>query len=165
MNLSRAIGDHAYKKTTALPAEEQAITALPDVRTLTLDDQDEFMVIACDGIWNFMSSQDVIDFVRLRLEKKSLSQICEEVTSLQNTSSFIPFSLSVQLFMHCLAPNTSGDGTGCDNMTAIVVKFNFQSTSTNNKRPLSPDPLSVNESTENSNNKKLKILSENGTNE
>ncbi len=80
LNLSRAIGDHAYKKTTTLPPEEQAITALPDIRTLTLEDQDEFMVIACDGIWNFMSSQDVVDFVRIRLEKKPLAQICEEVS-------------------------------------------------------------------------------------
>lgn len=28
-----------------------------------------------------------------------------------------------QLFHNCLAPNTMGDGTGCDNMTAIIVKF------------------------------------------
>jgi protein phosphatase 1G len=80
LNLSRAIGDHAYKKTMTLPPEEQAITALPDVRTLTLEDQDEFMIIACDGIWNFMSSQDAVDFVHTRLDKKSLSQICEEVS-------------------------------------------------------------------------------------
>jgi len=161
LNLSRAIGDHAYKKTTSLPAKEQAITALPDIRTLMLEDQDDFMVIACDGIWNFMSSQDVVDFVRIRLNKKSLSEICEE------------------LFMHCLAPNTSGDGTGCDNMTAIIVKFNFNNQSTNptqnetvlskstelnsqsnatTKRALSPEHTSSDD-----NNKKLKAVSENGT--
>lgn len=28
-----------------------------------------------------------------------------------------------QLFMHCIAPDTSGDGTGCDNMTSIIVTF------------------------------------------
>ena len=28
-----------------------------------------------------------------------------------------------QLFEHCLAPDTLGDGTGCDNMTAVIVKF------------------------------------------
>ena len=27
------------------------------------------------------------------------------------------------MFMHCLAPDTSGDGTGCDNMTAIIVRL------------------------------------------
>lgn len=31
----------------------------------------------------------------------------------------------LQLFDVCLAPNTLGDGTGCDNMTAVVVKFKF----------------------------------------
>lgn len=29
-----------------------------------------------------------------------------------------------QLFDYCLAPNTFGDGTGCDNMTCIIVTFN-----------------------------------------
>ena len=28
-----------------------------------------------------------------------------------------------QLFDHCLAPDTVGDGTGCDNMTAVLVKL------------------------------------------
>ena len=44
-------GDHAYKRNTDLPLSEQMITALPDVKSLTLTDEDEFMVIACDGIW------------------------------------------------------------------------------------------------------------------
>uniref|UniRef100_T1JKV7 protein-serine/threonine phosphatase n=1 Tax=Strigamia maritima TaxID=126957 RepID=T1JKV7_STRMM len=108
LNLSRAIGDHSYKKNEKLDAKEQMISALPDIRTLTIDSQqDEFMVVACDGIWNFMSSQSVIDFVRERLvaDREKLSTICEE------------------LFDKCLSPTTIGDGTGCDNMTCIVVKF------------------------------------------
>lgn len=31
--------------------------------------------------------------------------------------------LVFQLLDHCLAPDTSGDGTGCDNMTCMIVKF------------------------------------------
>lgn len=27
------------------------------------------------------------------------------------------------MFTNCLAANTNGDGTGCDNMTAVIVKF------------------------------------------
>ncbi|CAH1154102.1 unnamed protein product [Phaedon cochleariae] len=107
LNLSRAIGDHAYKQNKELSDREQMITALPDVKTLTVNPgEDEFMVLACDGIWNFMSSQEVVDFVRPMLgEREKLSVICEE------------------MFDHCLAPNTMGDGTGCDNMTAIIVQF------------------------------------------
>ncbi|XP_049866905.1 uncharacterized protein LOC126367438 isoform X2 [Pectinophora gossypiella] len=108
LNLSRAIGDHSYKQNKDLDAKEQMITALPDVKTLTIDPvKDQFMVLACDGIWNFMSSQDVCDFILPKLAegRERLSQICEE------------------MFDHCLAPSTMGDGTGCDNMTAIIVRF------------------------------------------
>lgn len=31
--------------------------------------------------------------------------------------------LFFQLFDHCLAPDTMGDGTGCDNMTAVIAKL------------------------------------------
>ncbi|KAF5283184.1 hypothetical protein FQR65_LT02696 [Abscondita terminalis] len=125
LNLSRAIGDHAYKQKKELSDREQMITALPDVRTLTINPrEDEFMVLACDGIWNFMSSQQVVDFVKYKLENppQKLSKICEE------------------MFDHCLAPNTMCDGTGCDNMTAIIVQFK------NNicKRTAQPDEESEN---------------------
>uniref|UniRef100_A0A9J7Z5M3 protein-serine/threonine phosphatase n=2 Tax=Cyprinus carpio TaxID=7962 RepID=A0A9J7Z5M3_CYPCA len=110
LNLSRAIGDHFYKRNKTLPPEEQMISSLPDVKVLTLSEDHEFMVIACDGIWNVMSSQEVVDFVNERLKTEAgknrpLSAIIEE------------------LLDHCLAPDTSGDGTGCDNMTCIIITF------------------------------------------
>lgn len=47
---------------------EQMISALPDVtRTKLIPGADEFLVIACDGIWNSMTSQAVVDFVYDRL--------------------------------------------------------------------------------------------------
>lgn len=45
------LGDHFYKRNKNLPPEEQMISALPDIKVLTLTDDHEFMVIACDGIW------------------------------------------------------------------------------------------------------------------
>ncbi|XP_011694924.1 PREDICTED: probable protein phosphatase CG10417 [Wasmannia auropunctata] len=117
LNLSRALGDHAYKQNTGLPPEKQMISALPDIRHVTIDpEKDEFMVLACDGIWNFMTSQNVVQFVRTRLSQnyENISKICEE------------------LFDHCLAPDTLGDGTGCDNMTAVIVKFQSPASVKNN---------------------------------
>ncbi|XP_067092390.1 protein phosphatase 1G [Osmerus mordax] len=111
LNLSRAVGDHFYKRNKALPAEEQMISAMPDVKVLTLNEENDFMVIACDGIWNVLSSQEVVDFVSQRIKPndkgvvRPLSSIVEE------------------LLDHCLAPDTSGDGTGCDNMTCMIVTF------------------------------------------
>lgn len=82
LNLSRALGDHAYKQNAVLPPQEQMISALPDVRHITIEpERDEFMILACDGIWNFMSSQDVVQFIKTRLTEKydNISKICEEV--------------------------------------------------------------------------------------
>lgn len=50
-NYSFTSGDHFYKRNKNLPPEEQMISALPDIKMLTLTDDHEFMVIACDGIW------------------------------------------------------------------------------------------------------------------
>jgi len=75
-------GDHNYKKNTDLPNTEQMITALPDVTVLDITpDDNNFIVLACDGIWNSLSSQEVVDFISERINKPDvkLSSICEEV--------------------------------------------------------------------------------------
>lgn len=58
------------------------ISAMPDIKRITIEPEDEFMVLACDGIWNFMTSDDVIEFVQERISdpSKKLSKICEEVS-------------------------------------------------------------------------------------
>ncbi|XP_006890582.1 PREDICTED: protein phosphatase 1G-like, partial [Elephantulus edwardii] len=117
LNLSRAIGDHFYKRNKNLPPEEQMISALPDIKVLALTDDHEFMVIACDGIWNVMSSQEVVDFIQSKISKR------DENGELRLLSSIVE-----ELLNQCLAPDTSGDGTGCDNMTCIIICFKPRNT-------------------------------------
>ena len=47
--LSRAIGDFEFKKSAELPPESQIVTAYPDVLEHDITDDDEFLVVACDG--------------------------------------------------------------------------------------------------------------------
>ena len=62
-----------------------------------------------------------------------------------------------QLFRACLSPDTMGDGTGCDNMTAIIVRIGgmadngsklneSEKLETGNKRPLDSPVSEVSES-------------------
>lgn len=103
--LSRALGDFEFKKNYNLPAEKQVITADPEITVHDRTDDDEFVVVACDGIWDCLSSQQVVNFVRYQVsEGKTLSEIGENMCE------------------HCLAPDTtSGAGIGCDNMTVLIV--------------------------------------------
>jgi protein phosphatase 1G len=109
LNLSRSIGDLEYKKNPELPPNEQMICSTPDVNTFPREAMDEFMIIACDGIWDVLGSQEAVDFVRERLRSgraPSLSSICEE------------------LMDHCMSPDlATTNGLGGDNMTAIVIVF------------------------------------------
>ena len=102
--LSRAIGDFKYKQRAELPPEQQMVTAFPEVSEHVITPDDEFLVLACDGIWECQSSQHVIEFVRRGVAaRQSLDKICET-------------------FMNeCLS--TCGDDrlAGCDNMTMIIV--------------------------------------------
>lgn len=53
--LSRAIGDFEFKKSAELSPEQQIVTAYPDVITHNISEDDEFLVIACDGKQNCLS--------------------------------------------------------------------------------------------------------------
>lgn len=106
LNLSRAIGDLEYKRNKSKPVEEQLIIAVPDVKQRKLTADDEFILMGCDGIWETMSTPDIIKFIRDQLEaKKPLKSTIED------------------LLDKLIAPDTM-NGVGCDNMTAIIITLN-----------------------------------------
>ena len=82
LNLSRSFGDYEYKLNTALKPEEQQVISLPDVRIEKITSDVDFVVLACDGIWECWESKKVVDFVydKLRSNPKiALSQIIDEL--------------------------------------------------------------------------------------
>lgn len=107
INLSRSIGDFEYKRAQDLPPERQMVTAFPELSTEDITEDTDFLVLACDGIWDILSSQECVDLVYQGLaEKKALDVVVNS------------------LLDRCLAPDVSSmGGLGCDNMTCIVVKF------------------------------------------
>lgn len=65
LNLSRAIGDLEFKQNKDLKPEDQMVTAKPDIRSIELCEDDEFVILACDGIWDCMTSQVRYDTIVL----------------------------------------------------------------------------------------------------
>ena len=58
---------------TDISAKLPGLTADPDVTSLALTKEDEFIVLACDGIWDVFSSQGAVDFVRASMRRNRLS--------------------------------------------------------------------------------------------
>ncbi|KAF9953233.1 Protein phosphatase 2C 2 [Modicella reniformis] len=106
LSVSRAFGDFNLKQNPMLDPEEQIVVVNPDVVEHRLTDADEFLVLACDGIWDCMSSQRVVSFVRQGIaDGTSLDTICEKAMD------------------HCQASDNKTTFIGCDNMTMIIVAF------------------------------------------
>eukprot|EP00070_Physeter_catodon_P048761 XP_028355655.1 probable protein phosphatase 2C 11 [Physeter catodon] len=81
-------------------------------RITRICEDDEFLILACDGIWDCKTNQEAVDFVRERLQRAgtsdtaTLRRICEELCD------------------DCLAEDPlQSEGHGCDNMTCLVVEL------------------------------------------
>lgn len=59
--MSRSIGDHAVKSV--------GVIAEPEITTFELQPSDEFMIMASDGVWEFITSQEAVDIVRKHIDK------------------------------------------------------------------------------------------------
>lgn len=70
--MSRSIGDHAVKPI--------GVIATPVVTKYELTENDDFMVIATDGVWEFLSSEQVIDLVSKDFQNgKGSSEACQNL--------------------------------------------------------------------------------------
>ncbi|CAB3396864.1 unnamed protein product [Caenorhabditis bovis] len=99
--VSRAFGDYQYKDHPLLPAHHQLVSPEPDTYIRPrCDDTDEFLVLACDGVYDVMENDELAQFVRGRLAVHTdLTQVCNDVLD------------------ECLAKGSR------DNMTVVIVKF------------------------------------------
>lgn len=89
LNLSRALGDMDFKQSKELLPAEQMITAMPDVRTLKLQPGDEFLILACDGIWEMLTNQEVgLQPLRQSEKPRGSSAFTSDKTKQQKTIGF-----------------------------------------------------------------------------
>merc|ERR1712147_333700 len=67
--VSRAVGDQRFKESEDLPPEEQKVSAEPDIKKLTMNEDSLFLVIACDGIWDCKTNDQCIEFLNDKHEE------------------------------------------------------------------------------------------------
>uniref|UniRef100_T1IPX2 Protein phosphatase 1B n=1 Tax=Strigamia maritima TaxID=126957 RepID=T1IPX2_STRMM len=79
--VSRALGDFEYKQVEGKGPCEQLVSPEPEIFVEKRDNElDEFLILACDGVWDVMSNDELCDFVRSRLfVSDNLTTICNEV--------------------------------------------------------------------------------------
>uniref|UniRef100_A0A2P2MH90 Uncharacterized protein MANES_06G041800 n=1 Tax=Rhizophora mucronata TaxID=61149 RepID=A0A2P2MH90_RHIMU len=74
LGVTRALGDwhlEGMKGGTGGP-----LSAEPELELITLNQEDEFLVIGSDGLWDVFSSQNAVDFSRRRLQEHNDVKLC-----------------------------------------------------------------------------------------
>ena len=62
--VSRAFGDFQYKSRFDLGPKDQKVTCYPDIAIHERTPEDEMLVLACDGLWDVVSSEEAAKTVR-----------------------------------------------------------------------------------------------------
>ncbi|XP_018604360.1 protein phosphatase, Mg2+/Mn2+ dependent, 1Na (putative) isoform X2 [Scleropages formosus] len=81
--VSRALGDFDFKEVEWRKQTEQLVSPEPEVCELERSPGDEFLVVACDGVWDALDNEELCAFVRSRLQvTDDLREVCAQVIDL-----------------------------------------------------------------------------------
>ena len=86
LSVSRAFGDFWCKINNRID-NKTIITAFPDVSIINRNEDDKFLVIGCDGLWDVMSNEKVSDFINshyLNLNKYRLEYMNDMIIKKRN---------------------------------------------------------------------------------
>lgn len=111
--LSRALGDFEYKNNTALKPRDQAVTAQPDVKVFQISTDTEFLLLACDGVWDVKESQEGVTFFHNKVYKHHPKPTMKQLEQ----------GMEALLDDCCAKDLASSEGLGCDNITAIIIEI------------------------------------------
>ena len=119
--LSRAFGDFDYKPITP-PKDAQPkwflnnhmVTAFPDVVVKPLHKDVEFLIVACDGIWDCKTSDQAVSFYK---------QYFPTYGTTLKDCHMMNHKLLDEICPATFEEMRQNDGLGSDNMTVIIVDF------------------------------------------
>lgn len=116
LNLSRSIGDFQFKNRKDLKQEEQIVTCNPDILFENRSQNDDFVIMGCDGIWECISNTGISEYI---YDKEN--NINNGNNSNKNKELNLEKILE-DLFERNIAKSDEEEN-GCDNMTAILIQF------------------------------------------
>ncbi|KAM6540678.1 hypothetical protein CsatB_005125 [Cannabis sativa] len=97
LSVARALGDWHMKGTKGSSCP---LSAEPELQETILSEEDEFLIIGCDGLWDVMSSQCAVTMARKELMLHNDPERC-----------------SRELVREALKRNS------CDNLTVVIICF------------------------------------------
>ena len=74
LSVSRTFGD-VEAKNEKLGGMKNVVVALPDITEIELDEDFNFMVLGCDGIFDVLSNEEILECVKIVLKEKEINDL------------------------------------------------------------------------------------------
>jgi serine/threonine protein phosphatase PrpC len=108
------------------------VTCFPEIKVHQLKpNEDDFIIVACDGIWDCMESQEAVKFVYKENEKLKNPSSPSKRASLKGSSKkkeskskHLGLIVEKMMDKNCPSDLQVTEGIGADNMTCIIVELN-----------------------------------------
>ena len=113
LSVSRTFGD-VEAKNENLGGMKNVVVALPDITEMELDDDFNFMVLGCDGIFDVLSNEEILECVKIVLKEKEIKDLNEV-----NISELCGF-IADMIIKSSLAKDSY------DNVSVIVIAINMK---------------------------------------
>ena len=99
--VSRALGDFQFKQCSDVPHRDQPVSCLPDMKVIERTSQDHFLALACDGVFDIFSNNELAQVIRSNFaQTEDLAETVERILTISLNKG------------------------STDNMTLIVIGFN-----------------------------------------
>lgn len=108
--VSRGLGDFTYKSNETLRVDQQKVIPNPEFVTYPRKKEDEFMILACDGIWDVADNEQCGSFVQSLLDQgeSDLGLVCEEaIDTCLDKNSRDNMTIAMVTFEGCKMPSGS----------------------------------------------------------
>ena len=113
LSVSRTFGD-VEAKNEKLGGMKNVVVALPDITEIELDEDFNFMVLGCDGIFDVLSNEEILECIKIVLKEK-------EINDLNNVNiSELCGYIADMIIKSSLAKDSY------DNVSCIVVAINMK---------------------------------------
>ena len=114
LSVSRTFGD-IQAKDEKFGGNKTAIIALPDITEIELDDNYNFIVMACDGIFDVLKNEELLECIKIVIKEKNITNF-KDVNMHQLCGDF-----ANMIIKSALAKDSF------DNVSCIVIAINLES--------------------------------------
>ena len=114
LSVSRTFGD-IEAKNEKFGGNKNVVVALPDITEIELNEEFNLIVLGCDGIFDVLSNEEILECVKIVLKEKNIKEINDEVNISELCGDFAEMIIKSSLAKDSF-----------DNVSCIVIAINLK---------------------------------------